>query len=93
MLALIASLFLAGAAHTHATQPLVPRSYTGEECGVTYPTTQRLECGVQEYNSCPDVNCPGYLPAERFETRTDGLCRNPRTCAAERRNKATLACS
>jgi hypothetical protein len=93
MFAIIFSLFISGAAHTNAANPLAFRSYTGEECGVSYPSTERLECGVREFNSCPSASCPGSLPAQEFEARTPlPLCRNPRNCSAEYKAKASSAC-
>ncbi len=93
MFAAILSLFLSGAAHTKATTPLQPRLYTGEECGISYPSNQRAECGVQEYNSCPSASCAGYVPARVEEVRIPiPLCRNPRTCSAEYQAKASSAC-
>lgn len=94
MFAIIASLFLSGAAHTNAADPLSLRSYTGEECGVSYASTERAECGVREWNSCPSAACPDSKPEEDFTVYTPTpLCRNPRNCNGEYKNAAANACS
>ncbi len=68
------------------------KTYTGPECGTYFESTSRLECGVEEYDSCQSATCSDSYPSENWVESGEFQCSSSPCDLTERSQRVNEIC-